>query len=108
LRNHCACAPFSTRGPSGLSLAAYFESMAFCSIQKLPAGAADVPSSVVQKLMPESFTKPVVFSTAAVLVLSARNRSLFTNANWYCLRLPIQRGKASALGRNIPMNTWFR
>ena len=94
-RRRCAAAPFSTTSPSG---------------ESLPDGG--VPSSwlaqkvlaVVQNDTAFGLMKPVDELTAELPAESTSDRlPSVSRPNWYCLRLPRQRGLASPSGRNMPM-----
>src|SRR4029079_52858 len=68
---------------------------------------------LVQKLTAFGEIKPVPAAEIALTPnASARNRvglaAVPPTPNWYCLRLPSQRGPSPPSGRNIPMNTWFK
>src|SRR4030095_11985849 len=101
-RSICATPPFSTIGPSGLSL---FLSLGICGV---PLGIwLKYTLLWVQKLL-ASLLKNPLSPSASWEGPSGRIGLPPSRPISYCFKLPIQRGSRSLSGRNIAMNTWFR
>src|SRR5512135_1313993 len=97
--------PFSTSAPSGASL------REICPLDDVSASSQN-ELGCVQKLVALPTTKPLVVLTAGIGGVDASASCSVSRTgsyrNWYCFRLPTQRGSALPSGRNMPMNTWFR